>query len=58
MILNQLSVTPDELERQAGWQLKPEGLCKHDRCVPLPDGSGTDGLVVVLHHAIADATSA
>ena len=47
MILQDLRFTPDELERQTGWELKPEGLCKDDRCVPLPDGSGTDGLVDV-----------
>lgn len=47
MILPQLDITPDELERQTGWELKPEGLCKDDRCVPLPAGSGTDGLVDV-----------
>jgi hypothetical protein len=45
VILNQLDVTPDELERQTGWELKPEGLCRDHRCVTLPDGSGTDGLV-------------
>jgi hypothetical protein len=47
MILEQLEVTPDELERQTGWVLKPEGLCKDDRCVPLPTGSAADGLVDV-----------
>jgi hypothetical protein len=45
MILQELRVTPDDLERQTGWELKPEGLCKDDRCVPLSDG--TDGLVDV-----------
>jgi hypothetical protein len=47
VILRQLEVTTDELERQTGWELKPEGLCKDDRCVPLPDGGATDGLVDV-----------
>jgi hypothetical protein len=47
VILDQLEITPDELERQTGWELKPEGLCKHERCVPLPAGSGTDGMVDV-----------
>jgi hypothetical protein len=47
VILERLDVAPDELERQTGWELKPEGLCKDDRCVPLPDGFGADGLVDV-----------
>jgi hypothetical protein len=36
MILTELAVSPDELERRAGWKLEPEGACKGDRCVPLP----------------------
>ena len=36
MILEQLEVSPQELERRTGWQLRPEGACKADRCVPLP----------------------
>lgn len=40
MILEQLDVTPEELQTRTGWVLKPEGLCKGDRCVMLPDGVG------------------
>jgi hypothetical protein len=47
LILERLEVTPHELERQTGWELKPEGLCKDDRCVPLPAGGTPDGLVDV-----------
>ena len=36
VILDQLEVTPDELQARTGWEMKPEGLCKADRCVPLP----------------------
>jgi hypothetical protein len=42
MILERLEVTPDELERRTGWAIKPEGACKGDRCVPLPDGERLD----------------
>lgn len=45
MILDRLDLTLDELERQTGWELKPEGLCKDDRCVPFPSGASTDGRV-------------
>jgi hypothetical protein len=45
-MLDRLDVTADELERQTGWELKPEGLCKDERCVPFPAGS-TDGVVDV-----------
>lgn len=47
MILDRLEVTVDDLERQTGWELKPEGLCKHDRCVPLPPAAITDAHVHV-----------
>jgi hypothetical protein len=47
VILDRLDVSPDELERATGWELKPEGLCKHDRCVPFPTESVADGVVDV-----------
>jgi hypothetical protein len=36
MILRGLEVTAEELERRAGWKLEPQGVCKGDRCVPVP----------------------
>jgi hypothetical protein len=45
VILDRLDVTPEELEGRTGWELKPEGLCKDDRCVPFPAGTSADGLV-------------
>ncbi len=35
MILEQLDASPADLHRETGWELKPEGACKNDRCVPL-----------------------
>ena len=29
-----------------GWEIKPEGACKGDRCVPLPDGADDGALDV------------
>ena len=31
-------MTPEELRERTGWEIKPEGACKADRCVPFPDG--------------------
>lgn len=38
MILDRLDIAPEEFERATGWQIKPEGACKAEVCVPLPDG--------------------
>ena len=43
MILERLEVTPAELEARTGWQIRPEGACKADRCVPLPRHDGAGG---------------
>ena len=40
MILDRPAVTPGELHERTGWELRPEGLCKADRCVPLPSEAG------------------
>ena len=40
MILETIEVDPAELERRTGWQIKPQGACKGDRCVPLPPAAG------------------
>jgi hypothetical protein len=45
VILEGLQVDPAELARRTGWEVKPEGACKADRCVPLPDG-GLDARVL------------
>ena len=35
MILDRLEVGPDEFLAGTGWEIKPEGACKGDVCVPL-----------------------
>src|SRR5262249_47840870 len=31
---SQVRVTPSALQTALGWELKPQGLCKDDRCIP------------------------
>jgi hypothetical protein len=38
VILRAQEVDPAELAARTGWEIKPEGACKADRCVPMPDG--------------------
>ena len=35
-------VTSDELQTLLGWELKPEGLCRDDVCVLVPDRSALE----------------
>jgi hypothetical protein len=46
MILDGLEVPRAELEARTGWQIRPEGACKADRCVPLPDADGGERIDV------------
>lgn len=48
MILESLTISIETLERRTGWTVKPEGLCKGEVCVPLPDGAGRHLDVQVL----------
>lgn len=38
MILDTIDIDTDAFFDGTGWQIKPEGACKGDVCVPLPDG--------------------
>ena len=44
MILERLEVDRDELADRTGWEVKPEGACKADRCVPLPSAAADGAL--------------
>jgi hypothetical protein len=49
-----------ELKKLAGWELKPEGICRGDLCVPIPPGresefaSKRDGASFLNFSALAD----
>jgi hypothetical protein len=51
VILDSLTLSPDELHTATGWELKPEGACKDERCVPMNDLSTVDGRVDVIDFA-------
>jgi hypothetical protein len=38
MILDTIDVDAGVFEAGTGWEIKPEGACKGDTCVPLPAG--------------------
>jgi hypothetical protein len=39
VIVDRLEIPVAEFERRSGWTIKPEGACRDERCVPLPDGA-------------------
>jgi hypothetical protein len=40
MLLDDLTVPRHEFESHTGWQLKPEGACKGEVCIPLSPAPG------------------
>ena len=38
VILGALDISAADFAAATGWQIKPEGACKGEVCVPLPDG--------------------
>lgn len=36
MIITDLLVSPEDLKERTGWEIKPQGACKGEICVPLP----------------------
>ena len=46
MIVQSLTVSRDEFARVTGWDMKPEGACLGDICVPVPEGVDGDHVKV------------
>ena len=47
MILETLELDRDAFAQRTGWELKPEGACKGEVCVPLTAGTSSSGSVDV-----------
>ncbi len=39
MIVEELAIDAGVFEARTGWAIKPQGLCKGEVCVPLPEGA-------------------
>ena len=37
MILESLEISTEAFQTGTGWELRPEGACKGERCVPIPE---------------------
>jgi hypothetical protein len=54
VLLERLDLTAEDLRRATGWEIKPEGACKGETCVPLPGFEGrSDGTIDVRRFAAA-----
>jgi hypothetical protein len=44
MIVDHLDLSPEEFASGTGWEIKPEGACKAEICVPLDRSNGFDAM--------------
>ena len=56
MILEQLAIDSDTFSAATGWDIKPEGACKAEVCVPLPQGFNLDDAASRLGMAVVHDT--
>ena len=58
MLVDSLDIDAQAFHAATGWEIKPEGACKGEVCVPLPDGFGLESTAERLGMAIVpDETS-
>lgn len=55
MILEGAQTDLAAVAHRIGWDLKPEGLCRDDVCVPLRDRSSIRALAAALRRPLAEA---
>jgi hypothetical protein len=48
VILHDLEVDAHAFERATGWSVKPQGACKGEICVPLPDDAHVDDATLAV----------
>jgi hypothetical protein len=48
VILDTPTLDRDAFEARTGWAIKPEGACKGEVCVPLPDDADLDAVAARL----------
>jgi hypothetical protein len=53
MIVDRLELSAEEFAAGTGWEIKPEGACKADVCVPLGSSEGFDALDTAAHLGMA-----
>jgi hypothetical protein len=53
VILDSLQITAEEFEAGTGWDIKPEGACKAEVCVPLDLAGGFDLVAVAARLRMA-----
>ena len=52
MLLESLDIDADAFHAATGWEIKPEGACKGEMCVPLPNGFDLESTAELLGMAI------
>lgn len=52
MLVESLDIDAQAFNAATGWEIKPEGACKGDMCVPLPSGFDLESTADLLGMAV------